>query len=195
MKMKRLAGPRSWHRTGVHRECSDADIKKAYRRESLKHHPDKVRPTDCNAPGLQAKTTRALGWRRGEVQACRRGALDLVRSHEATPIRPRRGRRGHGRHGRHGHPRPFRAVQPGRWVRNLRRWRVRRGRWVRRRKLRRCGFPGRWLPLRTWRARLRRFLTCCCVELFRHRCIIIHRMSAVLTVRRISHSFHLLAIY
>ncbi|KAI0708149.1 protein prenylyltransferase [Fomitopsis betulina] len=26
---------------GVHRECSDVDIKKAYRRESLKHHPDK----------------------------------------------------------------------------------------------------------------------------------------------------------
>jgi hypothetical protein len=27
---------------GVARDCSDADIKKAYRRESLKHHPDKV---------------------------------------------------------------------------------------------------------------------------------------------------------
>ena len=28
---------------GVSRDCSDADIRKAYRRESLKHHPDKVR--------------------------------------------------------------------------------------------------------------------------------------------------------
>ena len=27
---------------GVERDCSDADIRKAYRRESLKHHPDKV---------------------------------------------------------------------------------------------------------------------------------------------------------
>jgi DnaJ domain len=28
---------------GVPRDCNEADIKKAYRRESLKHHPDKVR--------------------------------------------------------------------------------------------------------------------------------------------------------
>lgn len=28
---------------GVHRECTDIEIKKAYRKESLKHHPDKVR--------------------------------------------------------------------------------------------------------------------------------------------------------
>lgn len=28
---------------GVARDCNDSDIKKAYRRESLKHHPDKVR--------------------------------------------------------------------------------------------------------------------------------------------------------
>ena len=28
---------------GVSRDCSELDIKKAYRRESLKHHPDKVR--------------------------------------------------------------------------------------------------------------------------------------------------------
>ena len=27
---------------GIPRDCSDSDIKKAYRRESLKHHPDKV---------------------------------------------------------------------------------------------------------------------------------------------------------
>jgi DnaJ family protein C protein 7 len=27
---------------GVPRDCNEADIKKAYRRESLKHHPDKV---------------------------------------------------------------------------------------------------------------------------------------------------------
>lgn len=29
---------------GVARDCNETDIKKAYRRESLKHHPDKVRP-------------------------------------------------------------------------------------------------------------------------------------------------------
>ena len=29
---------------GIHRECSELEIKKAYRRESLKHHPDKVGP-------------------------------------------------------------------------------------------------------------------------------------------------------
>lgn len=28
---------------GVGKEAGEADIKKAYRRESLKHHPDKVR--------------------------------------------------------------------------------------------------------------------------------------------------------
>lgn len=28
---------------GVARDCTEIDIKKAYRRESLKHHPDKVR--------------------------------------------------------------------------------------------------------------------------------------------------------
>jgi DnaJ homolog subfamily C member 7 len=27
---------------GVAKDCSETDIKKAYRRESLKHHPDKV---------------------------------------------------------------------------------------------------------------------------------------------------------
>ena len=28
---------------GIPRDCTEIDIKKAYRRESLKHHPDKVR--------------------------------------------------------------------------------------------------------------------------------------------------------
>ena len=27
---------------GVNRDCTEVDVKKAYRRESLKHHPDKV---------------------------------------------------------------------------------------------------------------------------------------------------------
>ena len=53
---------------GVERDCTDTDIRKAYRRESLKHHPDKVRfigssivltATDCGC---------CLGWRRGEIQ-------------------------------------------------------------------------------------------------------------------------------
>jgi len=32
---------------GVPRDCGDAEIKKAYRRESLKHHPDKVGSQCC----------------------------------------------------------------------------------------------------------------------------------------------------
>jgi DnaJ family protein C protein 7 len=28
---------------GVARDCSEAEVRKGYRRESLKHHPDKVR--------------------------------------------------------------------------------------------------------------------------------------------------------
>ncbi|KAI1790529.1 protein prenylyltransferase [Ganoderma leucocontextum] len=35
---------------GVDRDCSDTDIRKAYRRESLKHHPDKVRI--CHSPSV-----------------------------------------------------------------------------------------------------------------------------------------------
>ena len=36
---------------GVPRDCNETDIKKAYRRESLKHHPDKVRrPSFPNCP-------------------------------------------------------------------------------------------------------------------------------------------------
>jgi DnaJ family protein C protein 7 len=37
---------------GVPRDCNEADIKKAYRRESLKHHPDKVRPPSPHFPFL-----------------------------------------------------------------------------------------------------------------------------------------------
>jgi DnaJ homolog subfamily C member 7 len=32
---------------GVPRDCNELDIKKAYRRESLKHHPDKVSKISC----------------------------------------------------------------------------------------------------------------------------------------------------
>ena len=51
---------------GVPRDCGDADIKKAYRRESLKHHPDKV--------SSKLMTTRRYdyfeytGWRRRKIQ-------------------------------------------------------------------------------------------------------------------------------
>jgi preprotein translocase subunit Sec63 len=33
---------------GIPRDCAEIEIKKAYRRESLKHHPDKVRPDYLN---------------------------------------------------------------------------------------------------------------------------------------------------
>lgn len=40
---------------GISRDCSESEIKKAYRRESLKHHPDKVYSNPfalcCNADG------------------------------------------------------------------------------------------------------------------------------------------------
>jgi DnaJ homolog subfamily C member 7 len=49
---------------GIARDCTEVDIKKAYRRESLKHHPDKVPYTP---PGrmitCSLKTVRFAGWR------------------------------------------------------------------------------------------------------------------------------------
>lgn len=64
--------------TGISRTCREADIKKAFRRESLKHHPDKVghhvRLTRLHIsfyslyylPGYRAATRRSssLLWRR-----------------------------------------------------------------------------------------------------------------------------------
>jgi DnaJ family protein C protein 7 len=52
---------------GVPRDCDEADIKKAYRRESLKHHPDKV--------GIALRTLQfcldcTKGRRRRKIQAC-----------------------------------------------------------------------------------------------------------------------------
>ena len=44
---------------GVPRDCNEADIKKAYRRESLKHHPDKVRPALSHCPFL---SVLLVGW-------------------------------------------------------------------------------------------------------------------------------------
>ena len=51
------------HHPGVARDCSDSDIKKAYRRESLKHHPDKVSfaPGLCTARWLLTATARQGG--------------------------------------------------------------------------------------------------------------------------------------
>jgi hypothetical protein len=58
--------------------ATDADIKKAYRKESLKHHPDKVRFTSYFDDPL---LTSNLGWRPREIQARGRG--------ECGPIGPR----------------------------------------------------------------------------------------------------------
>ena len=59
---------------GVDRDCSDTDIRKAYRRESLKHHPDKVcicREILCVCHIFNP--WRHVGWRRRTVQAHRGG--------------------------------------------------------------------------------------------------------------------------
>ena len=43
---------------GVSRDCTEADIKKAYRRESLKHHPDKVIESVSSSAGLLTDSLR-----------------------------------------------------------------------------------------------------------------------------------------
>ena len=73
---------------GVNRDCSDTDIRKAYRRESLKHHPDKV--CFCHSPSgvrYMLNIRLCLGWRRREVQAHCRCELGLVRSTETPEVR------------------------------------------------------------------------------------------------------------
>ena len=137
---------------GVERECTEVEIRKAYRRESLKHHPDKVRCLSWSDSSYYPGFTRhpLQGRRRGEVQARCRGARRPLRSAKAATVRHGRGRgRGNG-HGRHGaRRRPIRAVCPVprckfRWARRWRllviRWRGFRARlrwlWVRRRRIR-----------------------------------------------------------
>ena len=61
---------------GVAKDCSEMDIKKAYRRESLKHYPDKVRmpsPSLSLIVVAEVPFLRPLGWRRREFQAGGRG--------------------------------------------------------------------------------------------------------------------------
>ena len=104
---------------GVPRDCNEADIKKAYRRESLKHHPDKVRngdpprpllphlssfvPTIFNAPYRHADTevpfcfVFVLGRRRGKVQVGRRSPCCALGPAAPRTVRSRRGRRRHER--------------------------------------------------------------------------------------------------
>ena len=102
---------------GVPRDCNEADIKKAYRRESLKHHPDKVRNKDPPLPILTSpiplslylpfsmRTIGMLIWRcpfyyysgrrRGKVQVGRRSPRCTVGPAAARTVRSRRGRRRH----------------------------------------------------------------------------------------------------
>ncbi len=78
---------------GVDRDCSDTDIRKAYRRESLKHHPDKVcicREILCVCHIFNP--WRHVGWRRRTVQAHRGGELGSIGSTKAPEVRHGRGR-------------------------------------------------------------------------------------------------------
>jgi len=53
---------------GVARDCSEAEIKKGYRKESLKHHPDKVSrscflvPFPISAMLVRAATKKNSSW-------------------------------------------------------------------------------------------------------------------------------------
>lgn len=51
---------------GIPRDCGDAEIKKAYRRESLKHHPDKVGST-LMTPRKHKYLNSYIGWRGREI--------------------------------------------------------------------------------------------------------------------------------
>ena len=72
---------------GVPRDCNEADIKKAYRRESLKHHPDKVRLASflffllvsSNAAGREV-TRKSLSWSSRPTRCfrTRNGASDMI---------------------------------------------------------------------------------------------------------------------
>ena len=65
---------------GVERDCSDTDIRKAYRRESLKHHPDKVRFIGPSIVLTATDCGDCLGWRRREIQTCCRSPCRPLRS-------------------------------------------------------------------------------------------------------------------
>ena len=53
---------------GVPRDCNEADIKKAYRRESLKHHPDKVRNKDPPHPSFFVPTVFNAPYRHADTE-------------------------------------------------------------------------------------------------------------------------------
>ena len=123
---------------GVSRDSTEVEIKKAYRRESLKHHPDKVRPEAYSSGRLHIDLVVVKGWRRREVQAHRRGAPGAIEPAEPAAIRHGRGRRARRRYGRHGLCRPLCALPRTEfvwwwWLRRRRLqqqqlwWRVRRG--------------------------------------------------------------------
>jgi hypothetical protein len=74
----------------IARDCADSEIKKAYRRESLIHHPDKVHtPVSLFLLSLTLNT----GWRRGKVQNSHRGIHCPLRPPATKTLRHGRGRR------------------------------------------------------------------------------------------------------
>ena len=72
--------------TGISSTSTLAEIRKAYKLQSLKHHPDKV----CSLAavwGAYSEDPRIIGWYRGEVEAGQRGVLDFVGPRRSTGLR------------------------------------------------------------------------------------------------------------
>lgn len=69
---------------GVERECTDVEIRKAYRRESLKHHPDKVRSIAHTATADAHRPSRVETRRSSSSSSRRMVSCQTLRSVNVT---------------------------------------------------------------------------------------------------------------
>ena len=73
----------------IQKDSTEHDIKKAYRKQSLLHHPDKASPSRAQAQlNVPADAVQTLGWRRRKVQARRGGVQCAFGPPEARTVRP-----------------------------------------------------------------------------------------------------------